>query len=242
MPDVAVEVAGLRKAYGTLVAVDHVSFTVGRGEILGYLGPNGAGKSTTIKMLVGMLKPDGGTARVGGADVALDPLGVKRRIGYVPESGALYEGLSAFEFLQMVGRLHEMGDDAVDERIDALMTLFKLREQLFDRMTSYSKGMKQKVVIAAALMHDPDVVLLDEPLNGLDVHTTMQVKDLIKDLAGRGKTIIYSSHILDVVEKVCDRIIILDRGRVVVDDTLANVLARSEDSSLEGVFRSLTPQ
>jgi ABC-2 type transport system ATP-binding protein len=237
--DAAVLVENLHHAYDKPV-LDGVSFRVGKGEIVGYLGPNGAGKSTTIKILLGMLAPQVGTVRVLGLDPVRDPMGVRTAVGYVPESGALYETLSPREYLTVVGRLRGLEADVVESRCATFLDAFGLLPQRDQRMTSFSKGMKQKVVIIASLLHDPKVLFLDEPLNGLDANATLVLKDVIKGLASRGTTVFYSSHLMDVVERISDRVVILDHGHVVADGSFATLRAGAGDASLEALFARLT--
>jgi ABC-2 type transport system ATP-binding protein len=206
--------------------------------VVGYLGPNGAGKSTTVKMMVGMLRPTSGTARVCGLDVVENRLEVKRRIGYVPESAALYETLSGREFLALVADLHKLEPLSSRKRATEVANSFGLEDALDARIATYSKGMRRKLAIASALLHDPQVLFLDEPLDGLDVAAQSLIKMLVRRLAAAGKTIFYCSHILEVVERVCDRVIILDQGRVVADGPVSEV--RAQASSLEEVFRKVT--
>jgi len=229
---------GLTRAYGGKVALRDLDLRVEPGEILGFLGPNGAGKSTTVKILTGMLKPTAGRAAVAGFDVLGNPLEVKRRIGYVPETGALYDNLSASEYLELVASLHHLQD--ADKRIAELLDLFGLADVRHQRMTGYSKGMRQKVVIAAALIHAPDVLFLDEPLTGLDANAAMLIKELLRGLAAQGKTILFCSHILEVVERVCTRIVIIDRGRKVVEGTVADITRQTGAATLEAAFSALT--
>ena len=235
-----IQVIDLRMDYDGQVALEGVSFTVPPGQICGYLGPNGAGKSTTVRILCGMLRASAGQAVVAGFDVSQEPLEVKRRIGYVPESGALYGTLSAREYLTLICELHAVEPALVGERIERYLSLFGLLDAADQRLETLSKGMRQKVLISAALIHGPEVILMDEPLDGLDVHSVRLVKDLLSSLAAGGKTVLYCSHILDVVERLCDRVIILHRGRVVADSPTRELIERSNDSSLEDVFRSLT--
>jgi ABC-2 type transport system ATP-binding protein len=236
---VALEVTTLTKRYDATVALAGVTFQVPRGQVCGYLGPNGAGKSTTIKILAGVLRPDGGQARVGGHDVVESSLEAKRLIGYVPESGALYGLLTPREHLHLVADLHDLEPAVADERIGQAFEAFGLAELGNRRIDTLSKGQKQKTLLATALLHDPEVLLLDEPLNGLDVTAARQLKEIIRGLAERGRTILYCSHILDVVERVRDRAIILDEGEVVADASTAELVARSSDKTLESVFHSL---
>jgi len=215
-----------------------VSFQVQPGEILGYLGPNGAGKSTTVKILTGLLRPDAGTARIGGFDVATQPLDAKRLVGLVPETGALYEALSAAEYLRFVGDLHGLSRAQSTARSHELLEFLELDPSAWvRRMTSYSKGMKQRVAIAAALLHEPQVILFDEPLDGLDVGATIKVKALIAREAAAGRTILYCSHLLDIVERVCTRIIILAHGRIRMDGSLPDIQAAHPGKTLEAIFQ-----
>src|ERR1044071_1673573 len=232
----------LTKIYHPTTAVDHISLVIPSGQLVGYLGPNGAGKSTTVKMLTGMIAPTGGRAGIYGLDIQRNNIEIKRMIGYVPESGALYETLTGREYLEMIGRLYGLDDRVIKDRIVKFSDFFELSPDTIDRklLSAYSKGMRQKVVISAALIHNPRVIFFDEPLNGLDASTQLMFKTLIKYLAAEGKTIFYCSHILDVVERTCDRIIIIDHGRVVADGTLAQLQASSGEGSLERIFNKLT--
>ncbi len=235
-----IEVEGLRHAYREKVVLDGVSFRVGDGEVVGYLGPNGAGKTTTLRILLGMLRPRSGTVRVCGLDPLAEPERVRALVGYVPESGAVYETLTPVEHLALVGRLHGLPEDVIESRTSEILDAFGLSGPSSQRMGAFSKGMKQKVVIAAALLHSPRVLLLDEPLNGLDANATVTVKEVIRGLSARGTTVLYSSHLMDVVERVSDRVIILDQGRVVADGSFAALRAGSGDATLEALFQRLT--
>jgi ABC-2 type transport system ATP-binding protein len=240
--DPAISVERLRVAYGSQVAVDDVSFQAFPGQILGFLGPNGAGKSTTVKVLCGMLPPTSGTVRVAGFDVTRNPLEVKRRLGYVPESGALYETLTVEEHLQLVGRLYHMPDAQIRQQAMTCVNFLDLASKYSERVGALSKGMRQKVLIAAALMHKPDVLFFDEPLSGLDVNSALLFRELVRDLAAAGKTVFYSSHVLEVVEQICHRVIIIDRGRVVADGPMAELKTRTSEASLNAIFQKLTSQ
>lgn len=242
MADPAISVRDLRVAYGSHVAVDGVSFEAFPGQILGYLGPNGAGKSTTVKVLCGMLPPTAGRVTVHGFDVTAQPLEVKRLIGYVPESGALYETLTIEEHLQLVGRLYGMADAEIARRAVDYVNHLDLAAKYTERIGALSKGMRQKVLIAAALLHNPPVLFFDEPLSGLDVNAALLFRELVRSLARAGKTVFYCSHVLEVVEQLCDRVIILDRGRVVADGTMAELKARSNEASLNAIFQRLTSE
>jgi len=235
-----IEIRNLTRRFGDLVAVDQITLSIPAGQICGYLGPNGAGKTTTVKMLTGMIQPTAGSASVAGYDVQKEDLEVKRRIGYVPESGALYQSLTPFEYLQFVGRLYGMKDEDIVRRIHEFSDFFGIRENIDQRMIEFSKGMKQKVVIASAMIHNPQVIFLDEPLNGLDANAALLLKKLLRNLADEGKTIFYCSHILEVVENLCDRVVILDKGRVVADGSVGELKEMTKRSSLEGVFSELT--
>ena len=217
-----------------------ISFTLRRGEVVGLLGPNGAGKSTTIKIIAGILSPLAGVVTVAGFSLPERAIEVKQRIGYVPESAALFESLTGQEFLELMGRLHEVEEEALQHRIHEILEVFHLSSDRVSRLDTYSKGMRQKILIAAALLHDPELILLDEPLSGLDVNAAIMVKDLIAALASEGKTILYSSHVLDVVEKVCDRALIIHNGNLIADGTPEALKASTRQSTLEDVFRGLT--
>jgi ABC-2 type transport system ATP-binding protein len=232
----------LTKRFGTQTAVDALSFDVPSGQIVGFLGPNGAGKSTTLKMLTGMIEPSDGTATVCGFDLRRDTLEVKRRIGFVPESGAVFESLTGLEYLEMVAALYSIPEDAARARIRQFIAFFDLSfDTLTDKLLgAYSKGMRRKVVITAALLHNPPVVFFDEPLDGLDANAAVGFKALIQTLAREGKTIVYSSHILDVVERVCDRVIIIDKGRLLVDGRPDELVAARGTGTLERLFTQLT--
>jgi ABC-2 type transport system ATP-binding protein len=240
MGDAMIEVSNLTKYYDGVPAVDRISFTIARGEIVGYLGPNGAGKSTTVKMLTGILHPTEGSIVIDGRDLLREPIEVKKRIGYVPETGGLYESLTAYEYLQLVGRLHYIPDDVLEHRIEEFLKMFGLEKVMHERLSSYSKGMKQKVLISAALLHNPKVLLLDEPLTGLDAHSALLVKELLRYLAAEGKTIFYCSHILDVVERTCTRVIIIHKGRIVADGTVEHLKELTRQGTLEDIFKQLT--
>jgi len=232
--------SNLVKTYGDKVAVDSLSFRAEPGDVLGFLGPNGAGKSTTVKILTGMIKPTSGTAQVAGFDVIAQPLEVKRRFGFVPESGALYEALTADEYLELVGCLHHLDEASRRARVDELLDLFELTNVRGKRLTEFSKGMKQKVVIAAALLHKPEVLFLDEPLDGLDANAAMLVKELLKRMAAQGRTILFCSHILEVVERICTRIVIINNGRKIAEGTAAEIMTETGTPSLEQAFGRLT--
>jgi ABC-2 type transport system ATP-binding protein len=235
-----IETRGLTRVFGDKTALSDLDLNVSRGEIFGFLGPNGAGKSTTVKILTGLLEPTRGVARVAGLDIVEQPLEVKKRIGYVPESGALYENLSAGEYLELVACLHHIPPRVAAARIDELLGLFQLSDVRDQRMTEFSKGMKQKVVLSAALITKPEVLFLDEPLNGLDANAAMLVKILLKQMAEQGKTVFFSSHILEVVERICTRIAIINEGRKIIEGTPQEILSETATSTLEEAFGQLT--
>ena len=232
----------LTKRYGAQIAVNALSFQIPAGQIIGFLGPNGAGKSTTLKMLTGMIEPSAGSAMVCGFDLGSQPLEVKRRVGFVPESGAVFESLTGLEYLEMVAALYAIPQSAARERIKQFIAFFDLSfETLTDKLLgAYSKGMRRKVVITAALLHNPPVVFFDEPLDGLDANAAVGFKALIQTLAREGKTIVYSSHILDVVERVCDRVIIIDKGCLLLDGRPDELVATHGSGTLERLFTDLT--
>ncbi len=233
------EAKSLTKLYSGIPAVKDVSFSVKPGEILGYLGPNGSGKTTTVSIVVGLLEPTGGRVLFDGRDIQDDIVGFRRRVGYVPEEPHLYPFLSGREYLQLVGRLREIAESTLDRRIEGLLRLFGLGRDADQSIGSYSKGMRQKILISAALVHDPDLLIFDEPLSGLDVTAALVFRHLVRTLADRGKTILYSSHVLEVVEKLCSRVLVLHRGRVVADDSVEHLRELMARDSLEEVFAQL---
>jgi ABC-2 type transport system ATP-binding protein len=237
-----IAVKQLTKRFGTQVAVDELSFEIPAGQIVGFLGPNGAGKTTTLKMLTGMIEPTSGTATISGFDLLQQTLDVKRHVGFVPESGAVFESLTGLEYLEMVAALYAIPADAALARIRQFIAFFDLSfETLTDKLLgAYSKGMRRKVVITAALLHNPPVVFFDEPLDGLDANAAVGFKALIQTLAKEGKAIVYSSHILDVVERVCNRVIIIDKGKLLVDGKPDELVASRGAGTLERLFTQLT--
>jgi ABC-2 type transport system ATP-binding protein len=226
--------------YGATRALHALNLRVERGEILGLLGPNGAGKSTTVKVLTGLQTPTTGRAMVAGFDIVAQPLEAKRRLGYVPEQPALYETLTASEFLEVISSLHHLPASSAAERRDELLELLGLGDARHNRLSTFSKGMKQKVVLAAALIHRPDVLILDEPLDGLDANSARVVKELLKSLAAQGRTILFCSHILEVVERVCTRIVILNKGEQIASGTPAEIAASVQVATLDDAFAALT--
>jgi ABC-2 type transport system ATP-binding protein len=229
----AIAIDEVRKTFGASEALCGVTLEVGRGEVFGYVGPNGAGKTTTLKILGGLIRPTAGRVRVAGIDVLACPLEAKARVGYVPESGALFEKLSALEYLTLTGRLYGLPDRHAESRVAHWLRYFDLTARAEEPMTSLSKGLKQRVCWMAALLHDPEVLILDEPLNGLDVETVARVKDLMAALAADGRTVFYSSHLIDIVALVCTRVAVLHRGRVLAVGTVPDVLGQLGAASLE---------
>lgn len=235
------EVTGLTRRYGGLLAVNNVSFTIRPGEILGYLGPNGSGKSTTIRMLTGLIEPDAGTVRLGPHSLSDQPVEYKRGLGYVPEEPHLYTHMTAIEYLALVGGLRGLSHKRCLATGERLLQLFGLHDARYAAMAAFSKGMRQRVLLAAALLHDPELLILDEPFSGLDVSADLLFRTFLQSLAAEGRMILFSSHRLDVVEKVCERVVILHKGEVVADDRVA-ALRSSHAPTLEEVFAEVTRQ
>jgi ABC-2 type transport system ATP-binding protein len=229
----------LVKRFFGITVVDDVSFAVRPGEVVGYLGPNGSGKTTTAKMCTGLIERSAGSVRFEGREIGDDLIAFRRRLGYVPEEPHLYSFQSGREYLQLVGRLRELPPATFERKMAMLLELFGLASAADQSIASYSKGMKQKVLLIAALLHDPDVLIFDEPDSGLDVTTTLILRHLVRALAQRGKAILYSSHVLELIEKLCDRVIVLHRGRVVADDSVENLQTLMTKDSLEQVFAQL---
>ena len=230
----------LCRDYGSKHALIDLDLRVEPGEIFGFLGPNGAGKSTTVKILTGMIRPTTGRAMVAGFDVVLQPLEAKKRLGYVPETAALYDGLTAAEYLELIACLYHLDRETAHTRSAEVLELFGLAADKHQRMSEFSKGMRQKVLIASALIHRPDVLFLDEPLDGLDANAAMVVKEVLKQLASQGKTILFCSHILDVVERMCTRIVIINQGRQIANGTSAEIRRETGTATLEEAFSKLT--
>ena len=236
-----IETEQLTKRYGAKTAVEAVSFQVHSGEIFGFLGPNGAGKTTTIKMIVGLLKPTTGEVRVGGFDVQAQPIQAKSITGYVPDEPNLYAKLTGRELLRFVGNLYQMDRKQVDRRIEELLRLFDLLQAADDTIDSYSHGMQQKTSLAAALMHDPKVLVLDEPTVGLDPRSARLIKDLLKQMAERGSAVFLSTHILEIAERMCDRIGIINQGKLIAAGSMDDLRKMSQgETSLEDIFLNLT--
>jgi ABC-2 type transport system ATP-binding protein len=233
------EVRNLHKRYLGIPALDHVSFIARPGEVTGYLGANGSGKSTTMKLATLLVEPTSGEILFAGRPIKEDPMAYRQRLGYVPEEPHLYTHLSGLEYLVMVAQLRNMDRNSADERIHGLLRLFGMHGDRDVAISSYSKGMRQKILLSAALMHNPDLILLDEPFSGLDVGSSLILRSLIKELAARGKIVLFSSHELETVERVCSHVIILHRGKVVADDSIERLRVLMAVPTLEEIFSQL---
>lgn len=229
----------LTKYYGALLALRDASFLARPGQVLGYLGPNGSGKSTTVRILVGLMAPTSGDVAWQGRSIFEDLPAFRRQVGYVPEEPHLYTHLTAPEYLRLVAGLRDLDERALGHRIDRLLDLLGLADDQYSAMSSFSKGMRQKVLIAGALLHDPMVVILDEPFSGLDVGTALMLRAVIKGLADEGRTVLMSSHEIDVVEQLCSEVVILSEGRVVAHDRVDRLRQLEQEQSLEHVFVKL---
>lgn len=227
------------KRFRGIVAVEDVSFSARAGEVTGYLGPNGSGKSTTMKMITGLIEMTSGAILFEGEPIQHDLIAYKQRMGYVPEEPHLYAHLSGLEYLVMVGQLRNLPSRPAAERIDGLLRLLSLHGDRHAPISAYSKGMRQKVLLIAALLHNPDLILLDEPFSGLDVSSGLVLRSLIQELAARGKVVLFSSHELETVERVCSHIVILHRGKVVADDSIQHLRTLMELPTLERIFSQL---
>jgi ABC-2 type transport system ATP-binding protein len=233
------ELRNVSKRFPAILAVDDVSFQAKAGEITGYLGPNGSGKSTTMKMIAGLMGTTSGKIFFDGQPIQRDLLGFKRRMGYVPEEPFLYSHLSGLEYLIMVSQLRELPAKRTAERIDGLLRLLSLHSDRHAPLSSYSKGMRQKILFSAAVLHNPDLILLDEPFSGLDVPTSLVLREVIRELAARGKVVLFSSHELETVERVCSHVVILHRGKVVADDYIQRLRTLMALPTLEEIFSEL---
>jgi ABC-2 type transport system ATP-binding protein len=236
------EVRNLCKRYRGIPAIQDINFQLAAGEVIGYLGPNGSGKSTTVKIITGMVQPTQGSVLFEGDDIRRNPTAFRAVLGYLPEEAHIYTHLSAMEYLELVGRLRLMPERLIAWKARELLKLLNLDSWRYSPISSYSKGMKQRVLIAAALMHDPKLLIFDEPLSGLDVHSSRLFKDLLIELANAGKAILYISHVLEVVERVCDRVIVISQGKILADAPPAELSRLMETPSLEGVFAQLVQQ
>ena len=233
------EVRNVSRRYGALTAVHQVSFAVGPGEVLGYLGPNGSGKSTTVKMLVGLMPPTQGHILFDGADIQDDLVAYKAQVGYVPEEAHVYTYLTGPEYLRLTGRLRGIDGPGLERKIERFLALFHLDADYHATLASYSKGMRQKILLSAALLHNPRIIVLDEPVSGLDVSTALVLRAVVRSLAASKRIVFYSSHELETIEKISTRVIILGGGRVLADDSAARLRELMNLSSLEDVFSQL---
>lgn len=236
------DVQHITKRYGGVTAVNDVSFSVKPGEVLGYLGPNGSGKSTTVKMITGLMPPTTGTILSDGHDIADDLIGYKAKVGYVPEEAHVYTYLTGPEYLRLTGRLRGIPEARLERKITEFLKIFGLDADYHAPLTAFSKGMRQKILLSAALIHNPRVVVLDEPVSGLDVSTALVLRGVVESLAKDGRIIFYSSHELDTVERISTRVIILSHGKVVADDSAAKLRELMHAPSLESVFSQLAVQ
>ncbi|WP_179395091.1 ABC transporter ATP-binding protein [Lacticaseibacillus absianus] len=235
----AISLSHITKNFGTKAVLKDVTFSIDPGTIVGYIGQNGAGKSTTVKIILGLLQQTSGTIELLGEPVRPDDASYKRHIGYVPESADVFEALTAREYLTLIGQLYGLSEQAAGDKAEALATIVGLGPAFDRRITAYSKGMRQLVLIIASLLHDPDILFWDEPLNGLDANTVLVIEEILVELRNRGKTIFYSSHIMDVVQKLSDRIILLNDGAVAADGTF-QAITQGADTNLQQLFNDLT--
>lgn len=238
-----ISISGLNKTYSKngKPAVDNLDLFINDGEIFGFIGPNGAGKSTTIKMITGIMPPDSGSIIINGEDIISDPVEAKKLIGYVPDSPDLYERLTGIEYLDFLGDIYEVSNDIRQQRIQKYAEMFEMSANLNDQIKSYSHGMRQKIVVMGALLHDPEVWILDEPMVGLDPRAAHLLKEEMRNHCAKGNTVFFSTHVLEVAEKLCDRIGIIDRGKLVATGTIEELRAQaSQDGSLESIFLSVT--
>jgi len=236
------EVQHLSRSYRGIPAISDVSFTVRPGEIAGFLGPNGAGKSTTVKIITGLLRPNDGRVLFDGGNIHADLAAWRAQFGYIPEEAHLYTWMSAMEYLQLVGRLRGMSERLIRTKAETMLQLLGLESWRFSPMTVYSKGMRQRVLMAAALMHDPRMLVFDEPLSGLDVLSARLFRDLLQELAAAGKSVLYISHVLEIVEQLCDRVIVIAQGKIVADAAPAELTTLMKLPTLERVFAQLVRQ
>ncbi len=238
--EAVIEIEDLHMSFGTKEVLKGISLKVYPGQIIGYIGPNGAGKSTTIKIILGLLEGYTGDIKISGKKISEDSIEYKRKIGYVPESAEVYDTLTAREYLTFIGELYGKEPDQIEKKAKRLMKIFGIEEVFNSRISSYSKGMKQKVILISSLLHNPNILFLDEPLSGLDANSVIVVKEILAELARQGKTIFYSSHIMDVVEKISNRIILLRDGEILADGSFEKLREKSQDGSLEQIFNQLT--
>lgn len=235
-----IKIRNLDKSYASKKVLSDINLDIHKGEIIGYIGPNGAGKSTTVKIVLGLIEDYSGEIEIFGQDIRKNPVDYKRKIGYVPESGDIYDSLTAREYLGFIGELYGMDYEVAVDKGERLMDQFGIKSVYDSRINSFSKGMKQKVIIISALINDPDILFLDEPLSGIDANSVMVFKEVLAELAKKGKTIFYSSHIMEVVEKLSSRIILLKDGVIVADGSMDSLKDQLPEGSLEDIFNKLT--
>jgi ABC-2 type transport system ATP-binding protein len=235
-----ITIRNLKMSFGSKEVLRGIDLDVYAGQIIGYIGPNGAGKSTTIKIMLGLIEGYIGEVKILGKDIGNNNIEYKKKIGYVPEIAEIYDTLTAREYLTFIAELYGLEEDEADKKAQKLMKIFGIEEVYDSRISSYSKGMKQKVLIISSLLHNPDILFLDEPLSGLDANSVMVVKEILSELSAKGKTIFYSSHIMDVVEKISNRIILLKDGQVVADGSFQELKDNCLEGSLEEIFNQLT--
>lgn len=235
-----ITIRNLEMNFGEKQVLKGINLDVYRGQIIGYIGPNGAGKSTTIKIMLGLVVGYTGEVRILGQDISNGNIEYKKKIGYVPETAEIYDSLTAREYLTFIGELYGLDYESVDKKAQKLMKILGIEEVYDSRMTSYSKGMKQRVLIISSLLHNPDILFWDEPLSGLDANSVMIMKEILSELVAQGKTIFYSSHIMDVVEKVSNRIVLINNGQVAADGSFDELKHKSKEGSLEDIFNELT--
>jgi ABC-2 type transport system ATP-binding protein len=233
-------IRNLNKKYQQKQVLFDINLEIPSGQIIGYIGPNGAGKSTTIKILCGLIDDFEGDVSVFGKDLRKEAIEIKKQIGFIPENAALYESLTPMEFMEFVGGMRKFDIEQTHAKAEALLKIFEMQQHINQRISTFSKGMRQKVMICSSLLHNPYLIFMDEPLSGLDANSVIMVKEMLIHLAREGKTIFYSSHLMDVVEKISDRIILIDKGRVIADGTFEELNKHSGDENLEGIFTRLT--
>ncbi|WP_097032709.1 ABC transporter ATP-binding protein [Clostridium tertium] len=234
------EIIDLKKSFGEKKVLKGINLKINKGSIIGYIGPNGAGKSTTVKIIMGLVTGYTGEIRIFGEDISKDDGSYKKKIGYVPEVPEIYDSLTGKEYLTFIAQLYDIDYDKADDKARKLMDILGIADVYEKRISSYSKGMKQKLILISSLIHDPEILFLDEPLSGLDANSVMIIKEILSYLAKEGKTIFYSSHIMEVVEKISDRIILINNGEIVADGNFEELKSNYKENSLESIFNEVT--
>lgn len=235
-----VKIQNLQKKYGQKQVLHGIDLEIKSGQIIGYIGPNGAGKSTTVKILCGLISEFQGNITIFDKDLRTQAIEIKKQVGYIPENAVLYESLTPMEFMEFIGEMRGLEIEQTRDKAEKLMDIFEMKPSLNQRISTFSKGMRQKVMICSALLHNPDLIFMDEPLSGLDANSVIMVKEMLVHLAREGKTVFYSSHIMDVVEKISDRIILIDQGKVIADGSFEELSKLANDENLEKMFTRLT--